>query len=204
MQVVVPFDATAPKTRLSSLFDADERAALARVMLDDVLSTLTDTGREPTVLATADLDVSVPVLVDERSLTPAVNQILADADEPVAVVMADLPLATTASLDRLFARSADLVIAPGRAAGTNAFVCRHTDFRVDYHGTSYVDHLAIAEEVGATTAVVDSHRLATDVDERADLVEVLVHGDGTRTRAWLLERGVDLDVTDGRVGVRRS
>lgn len=204
MRVVVPFDASAPKTRLSALFDADERSELARVMLADVLDALAAAGHEPTVLATADVDCDAPVEVDERSLTPAVNAVLEAAGAPVAVVMADLPLATAESLDRLFGPAADLVIAPGRAAGTNAFVCRHPDFRVDYHGTSFVDHAAIAEDVGASVAVVDSHRLATDVDERADLVEVLVHGAGTRTRDWLVERGLELQVTDGRVGVERA
>lgn len=204
MRVVVPFDASAPKTRLSTLFDADERAELARVMLADVLCELGEAGHEPTVLATAPVDCGAPVEVDERPLTPAVNAVLEAADGPVAVVMADLPLVTHESLGRLFGPTADVIIAPGRAAGTNAFVSRHPDFRVDYHGTSFADHVAIAEDVGASVEVVDSHRLATDVDERADLVEVLVHGTGTRTRSWLLERGIELQVADGRVGVERA
>ncbi|MDZ7700784.1 MAG: 2-phospho-L-lactate guanylyltransferase [Halobacteriales archaeon] len=204
MRVVVPFDAGAPKTRLSPLFDAGERAAFARVMLEDVLGTLSAAGYEPTVLATEPVDCAAAVEVDERPLTPAVNAVLEAAEGAVAVVMADLPLATPTSLDRLFGAEADLAVAPGRAAGTNAFVARHPEFRVDYHGTSFVDHLAIAESVGASVEVVDSHRLATDVDERADLVEVLVHGEGTRSRGWLLDRGVELTVADGRVGVERD
>lgn len=204
MQVVVPFDATAPKTRLGTLFDADDRAALARVMLADVLNALRAAGHEPTVLATAAVDCDAPVDVDTRPLTPAVNAVLETAEGGVGVVMADLPLATAESLARLFEPTADLVIAPGRAAGTNAFVCRHPDFRVDYHGTSFLDHLAIAEDVGASVGVVDSHRLSTDVDEVADLVEVLVHGAGTETRAWLEARGIGLTVEEGRVGVTRT
>lgn len=203
MRVVVPFDATDPKTRLGGLLEPDERADLARAMLDDVLDALEAAGRAPTVLATAPIDCDAPVAVDDRPLTTAVNAVLAAADGPVAVVMADLPLATAESLDRLFAPAADLVIAPGRAAGTNALVSYHPDFRVDYHGTSYLDHRANADALGASVAVVDSHRLSTDVDERADLVEVLVHGEGTRTRGWLVERGVELAVRAGRVGVDR-
>ena len=203
MRLVVPFDADAPKTRLAPLFDAAERAAFARVMLEDVLGALREAGREPTVLATADVDCDAPVEVDERPLTEAVNAVLEGTTGPVAVVMADLPLATPAALARLFDGDAGLAIAPGRAAGTNAFVARHPDFRVDYHGTSFADHLAIAEDVGADVRVADSHRLATDIDERADLVEVLVHGAGTETERWLRERGVELVVADGRVGVER-
>ena len=203
MRVVVPYDATRPKTRLSGLFDADERAALARTMLDDVLEALTAADREPTVLATAPVDVPVPLEVDDRPLTAAVNAILDTSDGPVAVVMADLPLLTPDGVERLFGPAADLVVAPGRAGGTNALVAYHPDFRVDYHGTSYVDHLDAAAALGATVETVDSHRLATDIDERADLVEVLVHGEGTATRAWLVERGVELAVSEGRVGVDR-
>jgi len=207
MRAVVPFDAAAPKTRLGPLFDADERGALAHVMLEDVLDALDGAGLEPTVLATADVTVPAAVQVDGRPLTAAVNAVLeaaaADAAE-VLVVMADLPLATPATLERLVEPSAELVIAPGRAAGTNAFVCRHPAFRVDYHGTSYLDHLAAAQAIDASVETVDSFRLATDVDEPADLVEVLVHGASTRTGRWLADRGVELAVTEGRVGVSRG
>lgn len=203
MRVVVPFDASTPKTRLAPLFDAGERAELARVMLDDVLAHLEEAGYQPTVLATAAVDCSAPVDVDERPLTPAVNAVFEGSDEAVAIVMADLPLADPASLDRLFEPDADLVIAPGRGAGTNAFVSRHPDFRVDYHGTSFTDHLGIAADIGAAVVVIDSHRLATDIDGRADLVEVLVHGDGTRTRTWLESVGIEIKTDEGRVGVAR-
>ena len=203
MRVVVPFDADAPKTRLAPLFDDAERAALARVMLTDVLAALRDAAEEPTVLATADVDCEAPVEVDERPLTAAVNAVLESADGAVAVVMADLPLLNESCLDRFFATSAGVALAPGRAAGTNALVCRHPDFRVDYHGTSFLDHLSIADGVGASVDVVDSFRLATDVDERADLVEVMVHGEGTRSHDWLHDLGVELTIEGGRVGVRR-
>ncbi len=203
MRLVVPFDAGTPKTRLAPLFDAEERAAFARVMLADVLETLAAAGHEPTVLATGPVDCAAPVEVDDRPLTPAVNAVLAAAEGAIGVVMADLPLVTAEALDRLLEPEADLVIAPGRAAGTNAFLCRHPEFRVDYHGTSFVDHLNIAERVGAGVTVVDSHRLATDIDERGDLVEVLVHGEGTMSHSWLVEQRIELTVEEGQVGVRR-
>lgn len=203
MRLVVPFDARAPKTRLDDLFHAGERADLARVMLDDVLAALEPLDHDVLLLATAPVDVPTPVEVDERPLSAAVNAVL-EAGPPVAVVMADLPLATPASLRGLFSSSADLAIVPGRGGGSNALVCRHPEFRVDYHGASFADHRAIAEDVGASVEVVDSYWLATDVDERADLVEVLLHGEGTATRQWLDDCGVELAVEGGRVGVRRN
>jgi len=204
MRVLVPFDAERPKTRLADLLDERERSALARAMLDDVLAAVRAAGGEPTVLSTAPLDVDAPVRVDDRALTPAVNDAIADAapESPVAVVMADLGLATGDALGDLFDAEGDVAIAPGRGGGTNALVVRHPEFRVDYHGLSYRDHRRIAEEIGADVAVVDSHRLSTDVDERGDLVELLLHGDG-RATAWLRDAGFELAVESGRADVTR-
>lgn len=211
MEVVVPFAAARPKTRLSSVMDADERRAFARAMLADVLDSLRAVrldGERPRarVLATAPVDVDVPVTVDERPLTDAVNAALdaheATPDDPLAVVMSDLALATPRTLARLFAASGDVVVAAGLGGGTNALVVRHPEFRVDYHGASYLDHLRAAREVGASVRDHDSRRLAVDVDEPADLAEVLLHGDGA-SRDWLVDAGFELAVDDGRVGVAR-
>ncbi|WP_306056247.1 2-phospho-L-lactate guanylyltransferase [Natronococcus wangiae] len=208
MHVLVPFAADAPKTRLAPVLAPEERSAFARAMLADVLAAIEATGREATVVSTTafDLDeaLSATVTVDDRPLTPAVNDRLpiGREDEAVAVVMADLALTTPDALERLFAADGDVVIAPGRGGGTNALVVRHPEFRVDYHGGSYLDHREIAAEVGAGLETVDSFRLGTDVDEPADLVEVLIHGTD-RAPACLRDLGFDLDVNDGRVGVAR-
>ena len=203
MEVVVPFAADAPKTRLEPLLDPDERASFARAMLEDVLDAVETAGRTPTVLSTTQIDIDAKVLVDERVLSDAVDGILAASDGPVAVVMADLALATPAALDRLFSTDGDVVIVPGRSGGTNALVVRHPDFRTDYHGVSYLDHLRVAQNVGATVSRVDSYRLSTDVDEPEDLVEVLLHG-GERSSAWLADRAFRLETSEGRVRVVRE
>ena len=205
MRVVVPFSAARPKSRLSPVLDPEERQAFARAMLDDVLDALasTATSHDPTVVATAPVECEAPVDVDDRPLTDAVDDRLPDAgDDPVAVVMADLALATPGALDRLFTADADVVFAPGRGGGTNALVVRHPDFHVDYHGASIRDHREIAREVGAETATVDSFRLATDIDEPADLVEVLLHATGGAA-TWLREAGFAVTATDGRVEATR-
>ncbi len=202
MRVVVPFAAEQPKTRLDSFLTLSERRAFARAMLLDVLAAIRESGHDPELLATAPVESDAPTTVDERPLTVAVNAIV-ETTSPVAVVMADLPLATSAALSELFASDADVVLAPGRGGGTNALVACHPDFRVDYHGTSYCDHRERARRIGASVETVDSLRLGTDIDERADLVEVLVHGDG-RARAWLDRAGVRLSHGAGRVGVTRT
>jgi len=148
------------------------------------------------------------VVVDDRDLTPAVNDRLA-AEGPTAVVMADLALATPAAVAGLLTDGADadgrasVTLVPGRGGGTNALVARHPAFRVDYHGLSFRDHRQRVREAGAALRRVDSFRLSTDVDERADLPEVLLHG-GPRSRGWLRRAGFDLAVDGGRVGLTRG
>ena len=216
MRVVVPFATEQPKTRLSAVLSPDERRAFAHAMLHDVLGAVRTAGHDPVVLATAplddeelsthSLDPPTDVVVDDSSLSAAVNATLTATDDPLAVVMSDLPLATPESIRRLTTAgdAADgVTVAPGRGGGTNALVVRHPEFRVDYHGVSYRDHLRAARDVGASVETVDSFRLATDVDEPEDLTEVLLHGDGV-AHDWLVDAGFALDVTDGRVGVRRE
>ncbi|XVH32441.1 2-phospho-L-lactate guanylyltransferase [Haloferacaceae archaeon DSL9] len=203
MRLIVPFAATDPKTRLDGVLSARERREFARAMLTDVLWAVRGAGVDPTVLATTDLECDAPVRIDDRPLTVAVNDALAETTDPTAIVMADLALATPRTIGRLCTAAGDVVIAPGRGGGTNALVVRHPDFRADYHGASYLDHLRAARAVGASVREFDSRRLSVDIDEASDLSEILVHGDGA-SRDWLVEAGFELVVTGGRVGVRRD
>lgn len=203
MRVFVPFDSDDPKTRLGPRLDSDERATVARAMCRDVLDTLAETPHDPVVLATDNIDCDWPVRIDDQPLSSAVNDALTSTDSPAAVVMADLALATPPALERLFEPDTDVVLAPGLGGGTNALVARHPDFRVDYHGLSYRDHLAVAERVGAAVSTVDSFRLAVDIDDPGDLVEVLVHTDG-HTAETLRQTGFEVTVEDGRATVTRS
>ncbi|WP_435118989.1 2-phospho-L-lactate guanylyltransferase [Halolamina sp. C58] len=204
MHVVVPFAADRPKTRLSAVLTAEERREFADAMLRDVLAALDAVPREldVTVLSTSPVDdIDAAVEIDERPLTPAVNDRL-DA-VPTAVVMADLALATPDALAALLGSDADLAIAAGLGGGTNALLARDPAFRVDYHGTSYRDHLEIAREGGLSVREIDSRLLAVDIDEPADLAELLLHGNGA-ARDWLVDAGFELDVAGGRVDVVRE
>ena len=206
MRLLVPFDAREPNTRLDAVLSPAERHDLAERLLADLLAAFRAAGAEPTVLATGHVDCDAPVTVDERPLTPAINNVLADAlpaGEAVAVVMADLALATGPVISRFLGADGDVVIAPGLGGGTNALLVRHPDVRVDYHGVSVRDHLAAAREAGASVRVVDSFRLAIDIDEPPDLLEVLVHGEG-RTSAWLRDAGFHVATPDGEPVLKRT
>lgn len=200
MRAVIPFAHSDPKSRLAPVLSPNERASFARVMLEDVCKHVRDAGCRPNILATADIeDAPAPVIVDERPLSTAVNDHL---QPPVAIVVADLAILTPTALRRAFDLPGDVVMAPGRGGGTNVLVVRSPAFSVDYHGMSLSDHRSIAERQGLELVEIDSHRLATDIDEPADLVEVLLHGEGP-SAAWLAERGFRPVPADGRVEIER-
>lgn len=202
MRVLVPYDARDPKTRLSPLFSPAERRSFARTSLEWVLSRVEEAGHDPLILATDDVEAPWPTVVDDRPLSTAVNARLGDADPPVAVVMADLALASVAALERLFAASGDVVLAPGLGGGTNALLSRTPAFRVDYHGASISDHATAARELGIEPTMLDSFRLAVDVDGPSDLVEVVLHGEGAPA-AWVRDAGISVTVVDGEPTVTR-
>ena len=200
MRTLVPYAPTLPKSRLGALLSGREREAFARAMLDDVLTAIAAAGGTPLVLTTEPVEgLSFDQRVDEAPLSNAVNAAL---DPPMAVVMADLGIATAESLRRLFAADAELVIAPGRGGGTNAIVVRHADFAVDYHGNSLDDHRQLADTASIARVEIDSFRLACDIDEPDDLVEVLLHSEGGAAD-WLRDHGIELALTGGRVTVCR-
>jgi 2-phospho-L-lactate guanylyltransferase len=188
-------------------------------MARDVVAAIRGAGADPRLLSTGPIEGvegldalagDVPVVVDDRSLTAAVDGVVEsfeadDARDAVAVLMADLPLATPEAVGRLLDADGDVVLVPGRGGGTNAVVVRVDGFRVDYHGVSLRDHRRTARDLGATVGDVDSFRLSTDVDEPADLVEVLLHGAGAAAD-WLVDAGFDVAVDDagGRVRVTRT
>jgi 2-phospho-L-lactate guanylyltransferase len=205
MQVIVPFDTQNPKTRLSGVLDSRERKRFARSMLRDVLDAIKVAGHAPVVLTTAALDIDAKTRLDKRPLTPAVNAVLDDTavSAPIAVVMADLALVTPATLRKLFDADDDLVLARGVGGGTNALVSHHPNFRVDYHGASYRDHLTAADAVGASVTEIDSYRLGIDIDEPDDIVELLLHSDGHAAQ-WLQNVGIRIVDDRERVSVGRG
>jgi 2-phospho-L-lactate/phosphoenolpyruvate guanylyltransferase len=81
-------------------------------------------------------------------------------------------------------------------------VTRHLDFEVDYHGTSYHDHLQAAENCNISVAELDSFEFAVDIDQPEDLIEIPLHGDG-QAREWLTSMGFRLYTGDGRVTAKR-
>jgi 2-phospho-L-lactate guanylyltransferase len=212
MRAVIPFKREKAKTRLSEILSENLRQDLALEMLLDVISALEASGKFNEIeilnssissIMNTDFPENVNVLISEKGLNEALNEYLDklashDMGE-VLIIMADMPLVTKKQIQELTGLTADLVIAPGSGGGTNALLIRKPDkFHVDYYGTSFLDHLKIAEEAGLSVDIYDSFMMSTDIDEPKDLVELLIHGKG-RAAQYLRSIGISLDTKTARL-----
>ena len=202
---LIPYKPKNPKTRLSALLSQEEREKFAEAMLADVIEAVKDVNCSPVIVSTELFDSElVQVTVQDADLNQTLNEILPRAENPVIIIMADMPLADGPSIRRVISTQKDIAIVPGRGGGTNAiFLKEPQKFHVDYYGGSFAKHMAIAEQAGLSVEVIDSFRLYTDIDEEEDLVELLIHGTG-RSRAYLEELGFALITDKGRVGISRK
>lgn len=202
---VIPFRPKNPKTRLSCVLGRDERERFALAMLKDVSEKTALAGCTTTILSTEEFSLEgTTTVVDERDLNEALNAYLAGTDRPVLIIMSDIPLVTVENIRSLISTKADCAIVPGRGGGTNSIFIRDPSrFRVDFYGASFLDHMNIARDSGLSVEVADSFRMSTDIDEKEDLVEILLHGKG-ESRRYLESLGISLSVNHGRVGVQRN
>jgi 2-phospho-L-lactate guanylyltransferase len=205
VRALIPFKPVNPKSRLSGVMSQEEREAFARAMLDDVVAAVRGAGCTPVILSTAPFrHPGAETLVDGRGLNESLNGILSGLLGATLIIMSDLPLAVPEIITRMLTTSANISVVPGRGGGTNAIYLKNpARFRADYYAGSFLKHLKIAEEFGATVEVIDSFRLHTDMDEEADLAEVLIHGRG-KSRKYLVSLGFALDAECGRVKAERQ
>ena len=201
----IPFKPVNPKTRLSCVLSQEERESFARAMLVDVISAVRDVNCSPVVIGTELFDSEdVQITVKDADLNQTLNSLLPETTGELLIIMADLPLADEESLKRVLSTKKDMAIVPGRGGGTNIIYLKEpTRFHFDYYGMSFLKHVKIARDAGLSYDVVDSFRLHTDIDEKEDLVELLIHGTG-KSRAYLEALGFMLSVEKGRVGVVRK
>jgi len=201
----IPFKPVNPKTRLSCVLSQEERESFARAMLMDVTIAVRDVNCSPVVIGTELFDSEdIQITVRDADLNQTLNSLLPETTGELLIIMADLPLADGESLKRVLATKKDMAIVPGRGGGTNVIYLKEPKrFHFDYYGMSFLKHVKIAGDAGLSYDVVDSFRLHTDIDEKEDLVELLIHGTG-RSRAYLEELGFMLSVEKGRVGVARK
>ncbi len=212
MRAVIPFKKNNAKSRLGALLSEKEREELAIAMLNDVAETLISSGcfEVVDILSTSIIEVKgANIVLTEMGLNEALNEYLQkmsshSINEPVLIIMADLPLVSIDNIRDIASSFADIVIVPGRMGGTNALFIRDPEiFHVDYYGASFLKHCDIAKGNGLGVEIFDSFNLSTDIDEVEDLAEVLIHGRGNAAR-YLKKLGFVLAESRGRVGIKRG
>jgi 2-phospho-L-lactate/phosphoenolpyruvate guanylyltransferase len=166
------------KSRLAPLLAPEERAALVRRMLADVLAACAESNAvRRTLVVTPEPGLAptgVDVLVDAgEGHAAAVGLALADtrASGGALVVMADCPLATADALDRLAAAARPAALAPALDGGLNALALRDPSAFEPVFGVPDAARLTMARAraAGFDPAVLDEPGLALDVDEPGDL-----------------------------------
>ena len=97
MKAVIPYKKAGAKSRLSPVLSLEEREELVELMLNQVIDTLKEAGIEtidihsPSMYGIENMTKS-PVILYRNYLNEALNMYLEQAEEPVMIVMADLPL----------------------------------------------------------------------------------------------------------------
>ncbi|AKB20034.1 MULTISPECIES: 2-phospho-L-lactate guanylyltransferase [unclassified Methanosarcina] len=205
MKAVIPYKKAGAKSRLSPVLSLEEREEFVELMLNRVIDSLKEAGiKKIDVLSPSGYGLGgmtkARVLLDEKGLNEALNSYLEKAEEPVLIVMADLPLLSPEHIKGITSTKKDICIVPGKGGGTNALFIRNPSrYRVMYYGSSFLTHCSIATGSGQNFEIYDSFLAGTDIDEPEDLVELLIHGEGT-ARDYI-NRKFRLEVSRGRVGL---
>ncbi len=222
IKAIIPFKKKGAKSRLGSFLSEKEREELAIRMLTDVLAALSESEigkieiittctRDELIgelkLSHRDLKSKLSVRTDARGLNEMLNELLTREEEPMLIIMADIPLATPETINEIIRHDEDVVVMPGRNGGTNAlFLRRPHDFAVSYYGISFLEHIATAKRRNLSYAVHDYFFIGVDIDEVEDMIELLIHGRGASVE-YLREIGVRLRVDKAakvRVSVERT
>ncbi|WP_321418359.1 2-phospho-L-lactate guanylyltransferase [uncultured Methanomethylovorans sp.] len=184
MRAVIPYKKENAKSRLSPILSRIEREQFVELMLRDVVSSLREAGvNDIDILATSEYrsltDLNVNIIIDPNDLNESINKYLEKMDQPVLIIMADLPLARSEQVKNIINSNEDVVIVPGKGGGTNVLSIKNPSrFHVQYYGMSFCNHCAIAKDMQQSLRIYDSFLLSTDIDEPHDIVEILLHGHG--------------------------
>jgi 2-phospho-L-lactate/phosphoenolpyruvate guanylyltransferase len=208
--ILVPVkNSSSAKQRLAAVLDQPSRTRLAQAMLHDVLSTLYNwSNRPPVAVVTSD-----PYAVELAGKYEF--EIIPDPDNPgetgaiematrlcvergvkeTLVIPADIPLIQAWELEEILqhAPSEGSVLIPAAdGRGTNAAFRRPANlFPLKFGNDSFKPHHAAAQATGKSCVVLKLPGIAIDVDNPADLQQLIsLPGE---TRAQLLARGWNLE-----------
>lgn len=187
---IVPVKGKDHKSRLSGEMGAEDRVKLCRLLLLDVLRTITlaDVSADMFVVSSSQemLDLSrkegAQTIKEDRD--GGVNRAVELASrklgeyQELVVLPADLPLLLPADLRRAIALKTagmEVVISPSSSFnGTNMLIfSRQSPLKLSYDRDSFWNHLADAADQGLSVAVYATKGILVDVDTYQDVVEVV-------------------------------
>jgi 2-phospho-L-lactate guanylyltransferase len=194
VRIIVPHRGlAAAKTRLAPVLDDDEREALARRLLQQVLTVAHEACGDVVVISPSEaLEPLVAAagarLVVQRGmglnegLEQARREAIADGVATLLVLHGDLPNLGTddvaALLDALPEQGGVAIASDRAGSGTNGLALRPPDVIGFRFGTrSFAAHRAEAEAGGVQLVEVDRAGLAFDLDTPADLARWIELGD---------------------------
>ncbi|MDK2892620.1 2-phospho-L-lactate guanylyltransferase [Methanohalophilus sp.] len=204
MRAVIPYKKKNAKSRLSNVMTKIQRETFVELMLKDVIGSMKEAGITNIDILTPSPEevedgLGVSVIEDEADLNEALNSYLVCQNEPVLIIMADLPLVRPKHIREIISSDEEIVIVPGKGGGTNILYIRRPDiFRVKYYNSSFENHCNIASQLGLSLAKYDSFLASTDIDEPNDIVELILHGKGL-AREYAKNNFVKKEGGNGRV-----
>lgn len=197
------------KQRLAGILSTDERQALFRSMVEDVLEALAASAAISGILVvTRDTEAErlaalygARVLIEERNAghTAAssfgARTLAAEGALGMLQVPGDLPLLSTSDIDTLIQAHSDapaVTIAPSRdKLGSNGVACSPPDLLpLRFGDDSFFPHLERARALGVEPRIVERQGFALDVDTPDDLTTFLASPSPTRAYRYLIESGV--------------
>jgi len=191
------------KQRLSALLSPSERFALAEAMLQDVLSALAACSqREHVALVSGDARAhrlakqhgfGIIDDPDDPGETGAIEMATRAAIERGAeftlVLPADIPLITAAEVDQIFVAAppeGSVLVPSASGRGSNAVFRQPADlFPLRFGNDSFQPHLAAARATGKPVQVLRLAGIGVDIDEPADLPDLLAAAGDTRAQRLL-------------------
>ena len=193
------------KQRLAPVLDAGERSTLAAAMLEDVLETLAGwTSRPPVAVVTGEpwayslaRKFSFRVIEDTANesetdaIAMATRACEADGAKMTLVLPSDVPLVRARELEQILAAAPPqgAVLVPARdERGTNAALRRPAAlFALRFGDDSFHPHVSAATATGHPCVILRLPGIGLDVDQPADLSELLRRRGQSRAQSLLRE-----------------
>lgn len=201
MVLVKPFRLA--KQRLAGVLDAGERAELARMMLEDVLTAVDACeSLAGVIVVTADRAAAAVarrheaiVLMETAAIgmnaavVRVVKYLTGRSDAGLVVVPADLPHVSPVDIAEMIAlidRAPAIALVRSNDGGTNLFACRPSGVVAPSFGPdSFNAHCVAAVQQGITPTVCLAPHLSLDIDRREDLDAFVALESSTLTHAYL-------------------